>query len=312
VSTPQVTYRGRFAPSPTGPLHFGSLVAALGSYLRARSSGGHWYVRIEDIDPPREVPGAASDILNTLAAFGLEWDGEVTYQSRRTDRYAAALETLIAQGAAYPCSCTRNEIRAYNRARIGSASTVYPGLCRDRPLRSDRRPAFRLRVPDSRLEVQDLEVGVYAMNLAQQCGDFALKRRDGLFAYQLAVVVDDAAQGITEVVRGQDLLDSTPGQIFLQRTLGFPNPAYMHLPVVTNSEGQKLSKQTGAQALSLDSAAHTLCEALAFLGLTPPNEMRHAAAKDVVAWGITHWASRRSPATAHPGQAKMQGFSQDQ
>lgn len=290
-------YRGRFAPSPTGPLHFGSLVAALGSYLQARSAGGEWYVRIEDIDPPREVPGASDDILRTLEAYGLKWDSEVVYQSRRIGHYDSALRTLVHEGLAYPCSCTRQEIRKHNARQRGRATTVYPGLCRSGPLRPDRDRAYRCRVTGTRIEFADREAGTFAMHLGDECGDFVLKRRDGLFAYQLAVVVDDAGQQITEVVRGQDLLDSTPGQIYLQQVLGLPTPDYMHLPLVTNEAGQKLSKQTGARPLTVADAPPTLHAALCFLGLSPPPELRNAAVEEIVDWGVFHWSSRRpSPA----------------
>jgi glutamyl-Q tRNA(Asp) synthetase len=293
MSPGAIAYRGRFAPSPTGPLHFGSMVAALGSYLQARSAGGEWYVRIEDIDPPREVPGASDDILRTLEAYGLTWDSEVIYQSQRIDHYASALGNLAREGLAYSCSCTRREIREHNARHGARGTTVYPGLCRSGPLRPGRDTAYRLRVTGNHIEFTDQEVGVFRMHLRDDCGDFVLKRRDGLFAYQLAVVVDDADQRITEVVRGQDLLDSTPGQIYLQRVLGLPTPGYMHLPLVTNDAGQKLSKQTGARPLTTAEAPRTLHAALCFLGLSPPADLRNAAVEEIVSWGIGHWSSRR-------------------
>lgn len=309
MTYPATGYRGRFAPSPTGPLHFGSLVAALGSYLQARQAGGKWLVRIEDIDPPREAPGAADAILRLLEAFALHWDEDVVYQSHRLQRYTEVLEKLVDQGIAYRCTCTRTEIREHNRRFTGSATTVYPGLCRGGPLRTDRRAAIRLRVDNQTIEFSDLEAGAIRSILANDCGDFILKRRDGLFAYQLAVVVDDAAQEITEIVRGQDLLDSTPGQILLQRLLGFPTPDYMHLPVVTNSTGDKLSKQTGAEALRPEDAGPALCDALAFLGLTPPAALRTAAAAEIVAWGLAHWHLRTGPQSAQPTAARTKDFS---
>ena len=299
MSPGTIAYRGRFAPSPTGPLHFGSLVAALGSYLQARSAGGEWYVRIEDIDPPREVPGASDDILRTLESYGLNWDSEVVYQSQRTDHYSSALRNLEREGLAYPCSCTRREIREHNARHRGRATTVYPGLCRSGPLRPDRDTAYRLRITGNRIEFADQEVGVFAMHLREDCGDFVLKRRDGLFAYQLAVVVDDADQQITEVVRGQDLLDSTPGQIYLQHVLGLPTPAYMHLPLVRNDAGQKLSKQTGARPLTTAEAPSTLHAALCFLGLSPSADLRNAAVEEIVDWGVRHW-SCRTPSAGIP------------
>lgn len=236
-----VTYRGRFAPSPTGPLHFGSLVAAVASYLDARAHGGTWLVRMEDVDTPRCVPGADRVILDQLGAFGFEWDEPVMYQSAREDAYREALERLKLDGWAYPCSCSRKE----------SGPGPYPGTCRSGPQDPTRTPAWRVR---------------YEGDDAAALGDFVVQRADGLFAYQLAVVVDDAAQGITHVVRGADLLDSTPWQKSLQRRLGYPTPSYRHVPVATNDEGEKLSKQTQAEPLDSARAPQLLRDALRFLG----------------------------------------------
>jgi len=274
----------------------GSLVAAVGSFLRARSEGGRWLVRIEDIDPPREQKGASDEILRALEWHGLAWDGEVEYQSRRTDRYTAALQELIGRELVYPCTCSRNEIRTHNLETTGCDGKVYPGLCRSGPRRPDRRFAYRLRVPDETLEFTDLEIGVFQQDLRTECGDFVLKRRDGLFAYQLAVVVDDAAQGITEVVRGRDLLDSTPGQIVLQRSLALPTPRYLHLPLVLSATGAKLSKQTGARGLRRESARESLASALDFLGLDCPAEIRNAATADMLRWAIARWPHREPAA----------------
>ena len=233
-------YRGRFAPSPTGPLHFGSLVAALASYLDARSSGGQWLVRMEDLDLPRCVPGADGVILRALEAFGFEWDGPVVYQSSRTGAYRAEFERLRRDGVVYPCSCSRRE----------TGGGDYPGTCRD-GVRDPGRPlAWRVR--------------------AAEQGDFVVLRSDGYFAYQLAVVVDDAAQGITDVVRGADLLDSTPRQNWLQSALGYPLPRYRHVRVATNAAGEKLSKQTNAPAIDAARAPELLGNALEFLGLAKP------------------------------------------
>lgn len=295
------TYVGRFAPSPTGPLHFGSLVAAVGSYLRARAEGGLWYVRMEDIDPPREQPGAADEILRALEWHGLEWDGEVVYQSLRLDRYSAAIEDLVARGLAYACTCTRSEIKAHNLRTTGSARTIYPGLCRTGPRRPGRRAALRLMVPDEIIEFTDLEVGPIRQDLRRHSGDFVLRRRDSLYAYQLAVVVDDAAQGITEVVRGQDLLDSTPGQIVLQQALGLPTPRYLHLPLVLSASGDKLSKQTGAPGLRREDAGRSVGAALDFLGLDPPTDIRRAAIAELLAWGIRQWPRRPGRAADQQG-----------
>ncbi|MCX8113770.1 MAG: tRNA glutamyl-Q(34) synthetase GluQRS [Burkholderiaceae bacterium] len=244
-------YRGRFAPSPTGPLHAGSLVAALASWLDARAHGGAWLVRIEDLDPPREVPGSAEAIVRTLARFGFEPDEPVVRQSRRGALYEAAFARLRAAGLVYPCTCSRKDIEDAARA-AGANSGIYPGTCRGRPSGAVARAAWRVRVPGETVAFDDRAAGRCSQNLAREVGDFVVLRADGPWAYQLAVVVDDAEQRITDVVRGADLLDNTPRQIFLQRALGFATPRYLHVPVVTNERGEKLSKQTGARALSDD------------------------------------------------------------
>ncbi len=257
-------YRGRFAPSPTGPLHAGSLVAALASWLDARAHGGTWIVRIEDLDPPREVAGAARQIIEALAAFGLVSDEPVVWQSSRSDLYREALARLEAVGLIYGCACSRSEIAAEQQRRK-LAADVYPGTCRV-GTRGRAPRALRLRVTDGAVAFVDRACGRQRQHLAAEVGDFVLRRADGLCAYQLAVVVDDAAQGITDVVRGADLLDNTPRQIFLQRSLAAPTPRYLHVPVVTNARGEKLSKQTGAAALDLDSVAAELERAWQHLG----------------------------------------------
>ncbi len=290
-------YRGRFAPSPTGPLHFGSLVAAVGSFLQARSVQGEWLVRIEDIDPPREQPGATAQILAALESFGLEWDGALLYQSSRYDTYRSVVSDLIRQGNAYPCTCTRSEIRAHNLRHTGSASTRYPGICREGVSHPGRRPAIRLNVPSVAIQFEDREVGSYCQNIAEVGGDFALRRRDDLYAYQLAVVVDDAEQEITEVVRGQDLLELTPGQIYLQQVLGLTTPDYLHLPLVKTPAGEKLSKQTGALPLDLARTPELLHSALAFLHLSPEAEQRHAAVTEQLSWAIDKWPDRSCGST---------------
>ena len=283
-------YRGRFAPSPTGPLHQGSLLTAVGSYLEAKSRGGEWLLRIEDLDPPREPPGAADDILRTLDAFGFEWDGPVAYQSRRHHLYQQALEQLIAEGYAFACGCTRKTIAA--AARIGLDGPVYPGTCRvglpyvqtgqtainwpdqqntatvyQQKTASAR--AWRLRVPCQSVGFTDPLQGACQQNLAEAIGDFVLKRADGYWAYQLAVVVDDAEQGITDIVRGADLLVSTPRQIWLQQCLRQSTPRYVHLPLLVNGAGEKLSKQTLAPAIDADHAPLLLRQALQRLGHEP-------------------------------------------
>ena len=281
-------YRGRFAPSPTGPLHFGSLVAAVGSYLDAAAHGGVWLLRMEDVDAPRTVPGAADDILRTLEAFGFAWEGEVLWQSGRLDAYAATLETLKTTGLAYPCACSRREIADSATRPARDGGHVYPGTCRvGLPAGASPR-AWRLRVDDTPLRFIDRVQGEQLQCLAHDVGDFVLLRADGQFAYQLAVVVDDAMQGITHVVRGADLLDSTPRQIWLQQCLGVATPIYAHLPVVTNAAGEKLSKQTLAQPVRAGDV-EVLWAALDFLGQQPPAELHHAALAELWVWARAHW-----------------------
>lgn len=264
------SYRGRFAPSPTGPLHLGSLVAALGSWLDARACGGTWLLRIEDIDPPREMPGAAAAMITTLAACGLHSDETVLWQRDRSAAYQAALSQLITAQRAYGCACSRKEAEDAASA-AGLRPGVYAGTCRagtaGRPPRS-----VRLRVPDPPVDMVsfvDRAAGSVTQHLAHEVGDFVLRRADGLWAYQLAVVVDDAAQGITDVVRGADLLDNTPRQIWLQNALRLPTPRYLHLPVVVNAQGEKLSKQTGAQAIDAADPLRELERAWQQLGFAP-------------------------------------------
>jgi glutamyl-Q tRNA(Asp) synthetase len=289
-----MTYRGRFAPSPTGPLHFGSLVSALASWLDARAHNGVWLVRIEDIDGPRTVPGAAEDILATLERFGLHADEPPVWQSQRTARYQQALEQLQGAGLVYPCGCTRKEISdSLLNAHARNTTLAYPGTCRNglhgRPAR-----AWRLRVPDSDAAVitfDDRWQGLQMQDLATEVGDFVLRRADDQWAYQLAVVVDDADAGITDIVRGADLLDSTARQIYLQRCLGVPAPAYLHVPVVTNQAGEKLSKQTGATALDTSRPLDALQAAARHLQLDlGTNEYRSLEAFYEAA--TTAWARR--------------------
>jgi len=280
-------YRGRFAPSPTGPLHFGSLVAAVGGYLDARRNAGQWLVRIEDVDRPREVEGAADAILHTLEAYGFEWDGEVVRQSRNASVYAAALERLQRDGAVFPCACTRREV---SDSSLGAASeTIYPGTCRGGipPGRSAR--STRARVDDVPIAFEDRVQGSIEQNLAHEVGDFVVRRADGLFAYQLAVVVDDFEQGITDVVRGADLLASAPRQILLQRRLGYPTPRYAHLPAAVNQSGEKLSKQTLAAPLAASDAVLQIWSALRFLGQGPPEELKGDGIATLWGWALVNW-----------------------
>lgn len=255
---------GRFAPSPTGPLHFGSLVAALASWLDARAAGGRWLVRMEDLDEPRVQPGAAREILRALRQLGLDWDDEVTHQSSCTARYEEALQRLGAH--TYWCGCTRKEIADSSLGLAADGAAIYPGTCRRGLPPGKPARALRLKVDDSKIVFVDRVQGRREQVLSRDVGDFVLYRADGQFAYQLAVVVDDAAQGITDVVRGADLIDSTARQIFLQRLLGLPTPRYLHVPVAVNAAGEKLSKQTGAEPLDLSRAEREVRRALAFLG----------------------------------------------
>ncbi|WP_024303796.1 tRNA glutamyl-Q(34) synthetase GluQRS [Pseudogulbenkiania sp. MAI-1] len=288
---PSVPYRGRFAPSPTGLLHAGSLTTAVGSYLEAYSRGGEWLLRMEDLDPLREMAGAASAILHTLEALGFEWDGEVVYQSRRHELYRAALDQLIRDGLAYACACTRKEIAMH--AQRGVDGFVYPGTCRD-GCPSDRPGrAWRLRVAPGETVFVDRLQGEYRQELERDIGDFVLLRADGFWAYQLAVVVDDAEQGVTDIVRGADLLVSTPRQIAVQRALGVATPSYCHLPLMVNAAGEKLSKQTLAPAISPEAAAEELRRALVRLGHVPPAECHDLA--ELWAWARTNWSLARVP-----------------
>ena len=284
-----MSYVGRFAPSPSGPLHFGSLVAAVASYLDARSRGGEWHLRIEDVDAPRTVPGAAQSILGTLEALGFAWDGPVVRQSMRTARYAQALAALEAGGTAYRCVCTRKEIADW--ALGGIEGFVYPGTCRHSAIGPSERTATRVLAGDDTIAFEDRLQGPIAQRIGTDIGDFVVKRSDGLIAYQLAVVVDDADLGVTDVVRGADLLLSTPRQIRLQRLLGLPTPRYLHVPVATRG-GQKLSKQTLATEIDVRSAAGELGRALAFLGQDPPAP---GPATGILEKARTRWDAARIP-----------------
>lgn len=287
-------YTGRFAPSPTGLLHIGSLLTAVASYADARSNGGKWLVRMEDLDPPREMPGAASHILHTLEAFGFEWDGEVAYQSHRYALYEETLCRLQTAGLVYPCHCSRKDWQA--GARRGADGFVYNGRCRhpsQRPALQGKQPAWRIRVPDRIIGFSDGIVGGYAQNLARDIGDFVLLRADGYWAYQLAVVADDAEQGVTHIVRGQDLLVSTPRQIYLQQCLGAPTPQYAHLPLLTNAQGQKWSKQTLAPALDLNRREQLLRQVFRYLNLPEAPETDRPA--ELLDWAVAHWDMDKVP-----------------
>jgi glutamyl-Q tRNA(Asp) synthetase len=290
-----VSYVGRFAPSPTGPLHIGSLVTAVASYLHARQAGGEWLVRIENIDPPREVPGAADSILHTLEALELEWDRPVFYQSSRLGAYRSAADALLAAGRAFRCRCSRSEIRAGNEGQSGR----YAGTCRDRRV-PPGDAAIRARVDPGLVTFDDGLQGAIETDLATTSGDYVIVRRDGLPAYHLAVVLDDAEQGVTTIVRGVDLLESTAAHVHLQGALGFATPRYYHLPVVVNELNQKLSKQTGAQPI-VAAEPGVAARVLGYLGLEAPAEL--TAERPSVAW---QWAMARWRIDSLRGRRELQ------
>lgn len=308
MSTPR--YIGRFAPSPTGLLHAGSLVAALASWLDARAHGGQWLVRIEDVDGPRCVPGADRAILAQLARCGLQSDGPVVWQNQRAAAYQRALDALQAQGLVYPCACTRKDIAlAQGQPRARHSDGVYPGTCRSglqgrapRAWRFNVGAAQEQRALSPPLQWQDRHLGLQQQNVAQAVGDFVLRRADGLWAYQLAVVVDDAKQGVTHIVRGEDLADSTPRQMLLQQALGLPNIQYLHTPLVLGDNGEKLSKQNGALALDLAQPVTALNAAAGVLGLVPASEttpVGEALAPWIAAWRAA-WGGAAGTSRAHP------------
>lgn len=277
-------YIGRFAPSPTGPLHFGSLLAAVASYLEARGQHGQWLVRVEDIDPPREDPGATDLILRALEVYGFEWDGRPAFQSANNDAHFDALQRLVATGHTYPCGCSRKDLAD---ARRGPLGIIYPGICRAGCDASET--AIRLRTTDEPIEFMDRLQGLVTQRLESESGDFIIRRRDGLIAYHLAVVVDDHLHSVTDIVRGIDLMDSTPRQIWLQRLLDIPQPGYAHIPVAVNALGQKLSKSHGAGAVPLASPAPTLIAALEALALQPPPGLASASVGEIWSWARQHW-----------------------
>jgi len=281
-----MTYRGRFAPTPSGPLHFGSLVAALASWLEARHAGGEWLIRVDDLDPPREVPGAADTILRQLETFGLHWDGPVRYQSQRHFAYQEAVDALLDRGHAFHCRLTRKQLAALNHN--------HPGISASVPAAEDT--AIRLQVPDRELDYPDGIQGRISNNLHQDGGAFVIRRRDGLFGYQLACALDDADDGITHVLRGADLLDSTLRQRWLLECLGRPAPEYAHLPVVSDGRNLKLSKSTGSEALDPTRASQLLTAALHCLGLQPPSDLQDERPAVLLAWGTAHYPDHQWPA----------------
>ena len=295
MTTP--TYIGRFAPTPSGHLHFGSLVAALASYLDARSVNGRWLMRMEDLDPPREEPGAQTAILKALESYGFEWDGEMVRQSDRHDAYAEVLNRLFNHGLAYACTCSRKQLAPYHG--------IYPGLCRNAG-HGPENAAIRLRVPELECHFIDRVQGEYRQHLGRDVGDFVIRRRDGLYAYQLAVVLDDAWQGITDIVRGADLLDSTPRQLYLQELLGVAQPRYLHIPLITQPDGNKLGKSYRSPPLTEDQAIPLLLRALRALGQHPGSDLAYATPREVLKWGIAHWDASKIPRTLHLPEAQLQ------
>jgi len=285
---------GRFAPSPSGDLHFGSLISALVSFLEVRCIGGRWLVRMEDVDVSREVPGAADAILRSLEAHALTWDGAVLYQQDRTEAYQDALDELRKLGAVYPCECSRREIRAL--AARGPSGPIYPGTCSRKNLTEQPNAAIRVRCDSQTVAFEDRLLGPQTQDLATEVGDFVIRRSDSIHAYQLAVVVDDASQGVTQIVRGTDILESTGRQLHLQQLLGYPTPSYLHHPLAVNGTGIKLSKRTHARPLDPRQAGRSIWQALELLGQYPPRELIAAPSCEVVAWGQTHWDSARLPA----------------
>lgn len=289
-------YIGRFAPTPSGYLHFGSLVSALASWLDARAAGGRWLVRMEDLDPPREVAGAQAAILQTLDSYGLHWDGEVVYQSLRHDAYQQVIDRLLAQGLAYACTCSRKQLEPYQG--------IYPGTCRNAG-HTTEDAAIRVRVPELLYRFEDRVQGAYSQHLGRESGDFVIRRRDGLYAYQLAVVLDDAWQGVTDIVRGADLLDSTPRHLYLQELLGLPQPRYLHVPLIIQPDGNKLGKSYRSPPLDPDQAAPLLVRALRALGQAPEADLADGSVQDVLGWGVAHWNSDAIPRVRTVAEAQL-------
>ena len=286
-------YRGRFAPTPSGPLHFGSMVAAVGSYLDAKSQGGSWALRIDNLDPPRVAPGSVDSIFRCLDQFQMVWDGAVVFQNTRLGAYRAALDQLRARGLVYACACSRKEIG--DAGMDGSDGPVYPGTCRNGLPPGRETRAWRVRTGDTAIEFVDLLQGRVRQDLEREIGDFVLFRADQIFAYHLACAIDDCAQGVTHVVRGADLMTSTPRQIYLQRLLGLPTPDYLHLPIAMNSAGEKLSKQTLASAVEGGHAPAILADVLRFLNHSPPDEVCADGVSALWKWALENWKRDRLP-----------------
>ena len=289
----QSCYRGRFAPSPSGPLHFGSLITALASYLDAKAQGGEWCLRIDDLDPPRVTPGATDAILRALQAYGLSWDGAVHYQRQRSEAYALALAELQRLGVVYACACSRREIADSSLGRPGAA--IYPGTCRAAVASGKVARALRVDTRGAMVSFEDRLQGVVTLDLEREAGDFILQRADGLITYQLAAVVDDAELGITDIVRGADLLNSTLRQLYLRRLLQLPQARYLHLPVAVNALGEKLSKQTLAPPLDIAHPQPTLIRALHFLNQSPPQVLERATTQEILVWAVQNWSVAHIP-----------------
>ncbi len=289
-------YVGRFAPTPSGYLHFGSLIAALASYLDARAAGGRWLLRMEDLDPPREMPGAQDAIVRALEAYGFEWDGPMQRQSGRLAVYNAVIEQLREDGHAYACTCSRKQLQPF--------AGLYPGFCRE-AAHPSADAAIRLRVPDRAFAFVDRVQGAFEQHLAREVGDFVIRRRDGLIAYQLAVVLDDAWQGVTDIVRGADLLDSTPRQLYLQALLGLPQPRYLHVPLIIQPDGHKLGKRYRSPPLEPAEATPLLLRALRALGQPTPEELTEALPAEVLRWAIPRWQAERIPRCRTLAEAQL-------
>ena len=295
-------YVGRFAPSPSGPLHFGSLVSALASYLDAKANNGLWFLRIEDLDPPREPAGAAEKIIHQLETLGLKWDGEVLFQSKRIEAYDSALMKLAAEGLCFHCSCSRQDVRAMKEG--------YSGKCRPNglstrelqfPINEQHSTSIRIRTDIGKVGFDDAILGPFSSRLSETGGDFIIRRKDGMIAYQLAVVIDDAWQGVTNIVRGADLLSSTPKQRYLQKVLGLAQPIYSHIPIVTGTNGAKLSKQTFARAIDTEDAFPLLSQALLLLGQVPPEPKFSRSPSSLLNWAIENWELQSVPKLASIG-----------
>ena len=292
----QEIYIGRFAPSPSGPLHFGSLLAATASYLQAKHNNGQWRVRIDDIDPPREVKGSAKEILETLERYKFEWDQDPLYQSTRIQAYRNALEALSKKELIYACSCSRKDLQ--DDPQKSALGTRYPGTCADKKLDiKNTEYNLRIRLPNKNIGFNDEHFGMQTHNLYKETGDFVIHRKFDLPSYALATTVDDAYQKVSEVVRGEDLLAFTPMQIYLCDALRIPVPSFFHIPIIANQQGQKLSKQTKAQAISRENCGEELIRALNHLGQNTPNNLVNQSLSDIWDWAIEHWDSKKIPLT---------------